>query len=160
MGRKGKMKGIFGIVLIALFASKMVVCKDSKVLSAINETIMSTVNEKSATLKRLEANKKDKFVQALYKNGISNFASSSVVELVQEIQEKDLNGYASYLASKLAIPKGVDRDEFIETIMMSVFTFNNEIKEFDFIYKKNKGSAKCVCVVIASDADKKTLTVL
>ena len=98
----------------------------------------------------LNNNKNDPFLARLFKNGLSTYTSSAVIQNVEGVESKMLNQYASFLAGNLEIPLN-SRQNFMQTLLASAFADRAEWAEFSFIYKLNTKTAKFVQVIVYND---------
>jgi hypothetical protein len=112
--------------------------------------------KKDKVIYELNNNKKDPFLAKLFKNGLSSYSSSALVESVEGVDVNMLTKYAKYLAGKFAIP-AQSSAEFHDQMFLSSITDKNEWKEFSFVFKLNSGTAKYVSVMSVLDSKTNTL---
>lgn len=78
----------------------------------LDQLIKNSASEKEQAIIDLNKNKNDPFLAKLFKNGLTSYTSSAVIENVEGVEQKMLNQYASFLAGNIGIPSN-SRQEFI-----------------------------------------------
>ena len=112
----------------------------------LDDLLRKAAGQKEQVIHELNANKNDPFLARLFKNGLSSYTSSTVVELVEGVETNMLGEYANFLADTMSIP-AKDRNIFLDSMMASAFADRGEWSEFDFMYKINQGTAKYVSII-------------
>ena len=125
----------------------------------LDDLLRKAAGQKEQVIHELNANKNDPFLARLFKNGLSSYTSSTVVELVEGVETNMLGEYANFLADTMSIPAR-DRPNFLDSMMASAFADRGEWSEFDFMYKINQGTAKYVSIICYLHRDQDTFDFL
>jgi len=133
--------------------------KSAQTQADLDRMLRDAVGTKDQVIYELNQKKGDPFLAKLFRNGITSYTSSAVVESLEGVELDMLNDYSVYLADKMNIPAHA-RPTFMDQLYLSSITDKNEWKEFEFLYKLNAGTAKYVSVMSVLDANTNTLDFL
>lgn len=133
--------------------------KSAQTQADLDRMLRDAVGTKDQVVYELNQKQGDPFLAKLFKNGITSYTSSAVVESLEGVELGMLNEYSVYLADKMNIP-GHARPTFMDQLYLSSITDKNEWKEFEFMYKLNSGTAKYVSVMSVLDSNTNTLDFL
>lgn len=131
----------------------------SQTQAELDELLRQAAGQKEQVIYELNANKNDPFLARLFRNGLSSYTSSTVVELVEGVDSSMLGEYGNFLADSMSIP-AKDRQNFLDSMMASAFAERGEWSEFDFMYKLNYGTAKYVSIICYGHTDSDTFDFL
>jgi hypothetical protein len=133
--------------------------KSAKTQADLDKMLRDAVGTKDQVVYELNQKKNDPFLAKLFKNGITSYTSSAVVESLEGVELSMLTEYSKYLADKMNIPANA-RPTFMDQLYLSSITDKNEWKEFEFMYKLNAGTAKYVSVMSVLESNTNTLDFL
>ena len=133
--------------------------KSAKTQADLDKMLKEAVGTKDQVVYELNQKKGDPFLAKLFKNGITSYTSSAIVEGLEGVELNMLTEYSKYLADKMNIPASA-RPTFMDQLYLSSITDKNEWKEFEFMYKLNSGTAKYVSVMSVLDSNTNTLDFL
>ena len=133
--------------------------KSGKTQSQLDQLLRSAVGSKEAIVYELNQNKNDPFLAKLFKNGITSYTSSAIVESLEGVDAGMINEYAEHLSNSMGIPFGA-RATFKDQLFLSTLTEKNEWKELEFMFKVNQGTAKYISVMSVLDESTNTLDFL
>jgi hypothetical protein len=133
--------------------------KSAQTQAELDRMLRDAVGTKDQVVYELNQKRGDPFLAKLFKNGITSYTSSAIVESLEGVELDMLNDYSVYLADKMSIPAHA-RPTFMDQLYLSSITDKNEWKEFEFLYKLNAGTAKYVSVMSVLDSNTNTLDFL
>jgi hypothetical protein len=133
--------------------------KSAQTQADLDKMLRDAVGSKDQVVYELNQKKNDPFIAKLFKNGITSYTSSAVVESLEGVEVDFLSEYTDFLADKMSIPANA-RPTFKDQLFLSSITDKNEWKEFEFLFKLNSGTAKYVSVMSVLDSRTNTLDFL
>ena len=130
--------------------------KSDKTQADLGQLMKNEAGQREQVVYELNANKNDPFIARLFKNGLTHFTSSAVIESIEGVDTPYLTEFSHYLADKLTLP-GAMRNSFIDQLYLASISDRSEWKDISFVYKLNVGEAKYMSVMTVTDEPSNTM---
>jgi hypothetical protein len=130
--------------------------KSAQTQADLGNLMKNEAGQREQVVYELNANKNDPFIARLFKNGLTHFTSSAVIESIEGVDTPYLTEFSHYLADKLTLPAGI-RSAFIDQLYLASISDRSEWKDISFVYKLNVGEAKYMSVMTVTDEPTNTM---
>lgn len=130
--------------------------KSAKTQADLGVMMKAEAGKRDEVVYELNANKNDPFIARLFKNGLTHFTSSAVIESIEGVDSPYLTEFSHYLADKLNLPAHI-RTPLIDQLYLASISDRSEWKDIAFTYKLNIGEAKYMSVMTVTDEPSNTM---
>lgn len=130
--------------------------KSAKTQADLGVMMKAEAGKRDEVVYELNANKNDPFIARLFKNGLTHFSSSAIIESIEGVDSPYLTEFSHYLADKLALPGGM-RTALIDQLFLASISDRSDWKDIAFTYKLNAGEAKYMSVMTVTDEPSNTM---
>jgi len=130
--------------------------KSAQTQAALGAMMRSEAGKRDEVVYELNANKNDPFIARLFKNGLTHFTSTAIIESIEGVDTPMLTEFSHYLADKLNLP-GSMKTALIDQLYLASISDRSDWKDIAFTYKLNIGEAKYMSVMTVTDEPSNTM---